>query len=163
MESKEERLLNAIFNGAEDEPDDNYPETWLEKVGYAEFVATKILEPISSALWRLSRLHHLLMLEEKDATNKLPDIITNNELRMALKPLLQVKNDINEIVPMLLVIYRSTKHEIPKTPELEAVLAGQKRGCENCGNQQCANGPIAFNWDECVKSKFEKHWRPKEG
>lgn len=37
-----------------------------------------------------------------------------------------------------------------------------KRSCENCGNLQCANSIVAFYWDECVESHFEKHWQPKE-
>ena len=38
----------------------------------------------------------------------------------------------------------------------------KKRGCENCGNDACARSMIAFNWDECVKSNFTKHWKPQE-
>ena len=38
----------------------------------------------------------------------------------------------------------------------------QKRSCENCGNTRCANSIVAFWWDECVKSDFEKHWTPKK-
>ena len=37
-----------------------------------------------------------------------------------------------------------------------------KRSCENCGNTRCSNSFVAFWWDECVKSNFEKHWMPKE-
>ncbi len=37
-----------------------------------------------------------------------------------------------------------------------------ERSCENCGNTRCANSLVAFFWDECVESKFTKHWRPKE-
>lgn len=37
-----------------------------------------------------------------------------------------------------------------------------KRSCENCGNARCANSLVAFFWDECVQSKFQKHWRPKQ-
>lgn len=33
MESKEERLLKAIFS-EKDDADDNYPETYAEKAGY---------------------------------------------------------------------------------------------------------------------------------
>lgn len=109
MESKEERLLKAIFNNVEADEADNYPETITEKVGYSEYVIVHALQNIAPAIHRLSRLHNLLMLEEKDSKNKLPDIITNNELRMALKPLLQVENDIKDITEMLLPIYRATK------------------------------------------------------
>ena len=42
-------------------------------------------------------------------------------------------------------------------------MAEQKRSCENCGNLRCANSMVAFWWDECVKSDFEKHWTPKVG
>lgn len=41
-------------------------------------------------------------------------------------------------------------------------MAEQKRSCENCGNLQCANSVVAYWWDECVESNFEKHWMPKE-
>ena len=129
-------------------------------MGYAEFVATHNLQDISRAIIRLSRLHNLLMLEEKNPANKLPDIITNNEVRVALKSLMIVENDMKDITDMLTEIYRATK---PPKADVTDEPTEQKRGCENCGNKQCANGPIAFNWDECVKSKFEKHWRPKEG
>lgn len=36
-----------------------------------------------------------------------------------------------------------------------------RRSCENCGNTACSISAVAFFWDECVKSKFTKHWRPK--
>ena len=36
-----------------------------------------------------------------------------------------------------------------------------KRSCENCGNTRCANSFVAFWWDECVQSNFEKHWMPR--
>ena len=111
------RLLNAIFKKPEDEseepnidePDDNYPETTIEKVGYSECVIVHMLENIAPAIQRISRLHRLLTLEEKDPANKLPEIILNNELRIALKPLLQVENDIKDIMEMLMPIYRATK------------------------------------------------------
>ena len=107
-ESKEERLLKAIFSENED-PDDNYPETYAEKAGYAEYALTHTLQDISAALWRLSRLDRLLFAAEKDGENTLPDIITNCEVRMALQPLLRVENDVSEIVEMLTEIYIETK------------------------------------------------------
>lgn len=110
MESKEERLLKAIFSNAEDdESEDNYPETITEKVGYVEYVMTHGLQNIGATIYRLSRLHSLLMTAEKSGESKLPNIITNNELRMALKPLLQVENDIKDVVEMLTEVYRETK------------------------------------------------------
>jgi len=36
-----------------------------------------------------------------------------------------------------------------------------KRGCENCGNVKCLTSVVAFHWDECVESGFEKHLRPR--
>ena len=36
-----------------------------------------------------------------------------------------------------------------------------KRSCENCGNLRCANSVVAYWWDECVDSNFEKHWMPQ--
>lgn len=41
-------------------------------------------------------------------------------------------------------------------------MAEHTRSCENCGNTRCANSFVAFWWDECVKSGFEKHWMPKQ-
>ena len=108
MESKEERLLKAIF-GENEDSDDNYPETYAEKAGYAEYALTHTLQDISAALWRLSRLNKLLFASEKDGENTLPDIITNNEVRMALQPILRVENDVSEIAEMLTEIYIETK------------------------------------------------------
>ena len=117
MESKEERLLKAIFS-EKDDADDNYPETYAEKAGYAEYALTHTLQDISAALWRLSRLDRLLFASEKDGENTLPDIITNNEVRMALTPLLRVENDVSEITEMLAEIYYETKApEAPKEAE----------------------------------------------
>ena len=108
METKEERLLKAIFSEKE-EPDDNLPQTYAEKAGYAEYALTHTLQDISAALWRLSRLDRLLFAAEKDGENTLPNIITNNEVRMALTPLLRVENDVSEITEMLAGIYNETK------------------------------------------------------
>ena len=119
MESKEERLLKAIFS-EKDDADDNYPETYAEKAGYAEYALTHTLQDISAALWRLSRLDRLLFAAEKDGENTLPDIITNNEVRMALTPLLRVENDVSEITEMLAEIYYETKApEAPKEAQDE--------------------------------------------
>ena len=107
-ESKEERLLKAIFS-EKDDADDNYPETYAEKAGYAEYALTHTLQDISAALWRLSRLDRLLFASEKDGENTLPDIITNCEVRMALQPILRVENDVSEIAEMLTEIYIETK------------------------------------------------------
>ena len=98
------KLLTAIFSESGDEMlDDNYPDTDHEKVGYSEYVLTNSLQYIGKAIHRLSRLHNLLALPE------LPDIIKQNELRMALEPLLQVENDVKDIVNMLTEVYRDTK------------------------------------------------------
>ena len=110
MESKEERLLKAIFSENED-PNDNYPETYAEKAGYAEYMLTHTLQDISAALWRLSRLDRLLFASEKDGENTLPNIITNNEVRMALTPLLRVEKDVREIVSMLTESYIDPKQK----------------------------------------------------
>lgn len=98
------KLLTAIFSESGDEmPDDNYPDTDREKVGYSEFVLTNSLQYMGKAIHRLSRLHNLLALPE------LPDIIKKNELRMALEPLLQVENDVKDIAEMLTEVYKATK------------------------------------------------------
>ena len=99
------RLLTAIFGEGESEKpeDDNYPETDLEKVGYSEYVLTRTLQYIGKAIHRLNRLHNLLALSE------LPDIIKQNELRMALEQLLQVEDDVKDIAEMLTADYKATK------------------------------------------------------
>jgi len=96
------RLLAAIFS-EDGMPDDNYPDTDREKVAYSEYVLTHTLQYIGRAIHRLSRLHNLMALPE------LPDIIKQNELRMALEPLLQVENDVKDIAEMLTEVYKATK------------------------------------------------------
>lgn len=112
------KLLKAIFAEPEGEleeapeeelANDNYPETVTEKVGCAEYVITHDLQYIGAAIHRLSRLHNLLMLTGRNGQDNLPDIITNNELRMALQPLMQVENDIKDITEMLLEVFKATK------------------------------------------------------
>ena len=149
------KLLQAIF-AEEDTDEDNYPETILDKVGYAEYVLTHNLQYIGKAINRLSRLSRLLLVAERHE-NGLPDIITNNELRMAMEPLLRVQSDVNEIVDWLIPIYRETKLEDKKLEMREG-----ERSCENCGDTRCANSVVAYNWDECVDSNFTKHWMPKK-
>jgi hypothetical protein len=100
------RLLQAIF-AEEDTDEDNYPETIADKVSYSEYVLTHNLQYIGKAIGRLSRLSRLFLVADK--SGGLPDIITNNELRMALEPLLQVENDIKDITEMLTEVYRDTK------------------------------------------------------
>ena len=75
------KLLQAIF-AEEDTDEDNYPETIAEKVSYSEYVLTHNLQYIGKAIDRLSRLSRLFLVADK--SGGLPDIITNNELRMAL-------------------------------------------------------------------------------
>ncbi len=40
-------------------------------------------------------------------------------------------------------------------------MSDEKRSCENCGNAACANSLVAIHYDECVKSGFAEHWKPK--
>lgn len=113
MTEQERKLLNAIFDteeegaGMEQMPE-NYPDTVLDKVSYSEYALISNLEYIGKAINRLSFLHSLLLGAERGGG--LPDIITHNELRMALEPLLRVRADINEIVDMLSSpIFRETR------------------------------------------------------
>jgi hypothetical protein len=114
------RLLKAIFAEEKDPnemtadelndiADENYPETIIDKVGYAEYVLTHDLEYIGKAINRLSRLSRLLLVADK--SGGLPPIITHNELRMALEHLLRVRGGINEISDMLMEVYEETKLE----------------------------------------------------
>lgn len=41
-------------------------------------------------------------------------------------------------------------------------MAEIKRSCENCGNQRCANSVVAYNYDECIRTDCQKHWKPKQ-
>ena len=106
------KLLQAIFAEEETDDKDNYPETIAEKVSYAEYVLTHNLSNVGEALNRLNRLSRLLLVSEK--SGGLPDIITSNELRMALEPLLIVCEDVVEITDMLLEAYHETR---PKKEE----------------------------------------------
>ena len=112
----EERLLKEIFakddaenKGPEGEMPDNYPDTYLDKADYALFCLHKSLKSISPALGRISRLCGLLRVSEKDGKNTLPDIITHNESRMALKHLTMVKRDVDEAYQEILSIFENTK------------------------------------------------------
>jgi hypothetical protein len=105
--TNEEILIKSIFD-AEEAPD-GYPDTMRDKSGYAEYVITQTLPNISRVIARLSRLHRLLIVSEKDGINTLPDIIAHNELRRALEPLLQVNNDVQEVTEMLRELYHATK------------------------------------------------------
>ena len=108
------RLLKAIFDENEpamDEPDDDFPSTIQEKIGYAEHVAVAVLENLSPAIRRLSRLHRLLIVGEKGGEQSLPDVITHNEARMALQYLLRVERDIKEIAQMVMKVHMATRPE----------------------------------------------------
>ena len=39
-------------------------------------------------------------------------------------------------------------------------MSDGRRCCDNCGNRRCATSVVAYWWDECVKSDFQKHWLP---
>ena len=40
-------------------------------------------------------------------------------------------------------------------------MAEQKRSCENCGNRACATSLVAIRYDECIRSGYQTHWRPR--
>ena len=110
------RLLTAIFaKGEEKDPnemtsaelEDATPKTLKDKVSEAEYTLIYGLGNISSALMRLTRLGKLLLISEK--SGGLPDIITHNELHMALRPLRFLQEDIDEIVEMLQEAVNETK------------------------------------------------------
>lgn len=117
----EEKLLKAIFDEsrddieelldedcAEDEDyDDNYPDTNLEKIGYALYAVTKSLEYISPAIARLNRLQTLLRVSTEE--NKMPDVITNNEARMALNHLMRVSGNVEDAFSEVSDVYNRTK------------------------------------------------------
>ncbi|MCL1964918.1 MAG: hypothetical protein FWF69_07640 [Firmicutes bacterium] len=115
--TKEECLLKAIFeeNGDDDMPD-NYPDTYLEKADYAAYCMIKLLEYLSPALCRVSRLRAMLKAGQEGEKNKLPDIITYNETRMVLEPLARVKGDVDDAFGELLKIYNVTKGAAANVP-----------------------------------------------
>ena len=115
-------------NGPEWEMPDNYPDTYLDKADYALFCLHKSLKSISPALGRISRLCGLLRVSEKDGKNTLPDIITHNESRMALRHLTMVKCDVDEAYQELLSIFESTKE-----PGTKSVGQGPEPGREGEG------------------------------
>ena len=128
----EERLLKEIFakddaenNGPEWEMPDNYPDTYLDKADYALFCLHKSLKSISPALERISRLCGLLRVSEKDGKNTLPDIITHNESRMALRHLSMVKRDVDDAYQEILSIFENTKE-----PGTKSVGQGPEPGGE---------------------------------
>lgn len=134
MEEKEmtpeERLLREIFTKSEqDEMPDNYPETYFEKADYAMFCMHKSLASISPALGRISRLCGLLRVSEKDGKNTLPDIITHNESRMALRHLTMVKRDVDDAYQEILSIFEKTK-EPGTVSKTEMVEQGPEPGGE---------------------------------
>lgn len=109
-----ERLLKAIFDGDEqdiDDQDDNFPDTIQEKIGYAEYAAVAILGDLSPAIRRLGRLSRLLIIGERGGEQSLPDVITHNEARMALQYLLRVERDVKEITQMVMEVHMATRPE----------------------------------------------------
>ena len=112
MKETEKRLLEAIFETDGEREiggmPDNYPDTVIEKVGYSQYSLASDLAYIGKALNRLGTVYNLLGAEENSGS-ELPAIILNNELRMALEPLMRVQADINDIVDWLLPIYIETK------------------------------------------------------
>ena len=95
--TEDERLVREIF-AEKDETSyyglpENYPDSYLEKADYAEYLLQKSLSP---TLCRLSRLRSLLRTAWKDGKDGLPKLITNNESFMALTHLAKVKSDVDE-------------------------------------------------------------------
>jgi len=106
MNEAEKRLLKAIFEtevqkGMGEMPD-NFPDTNEDKIGYAAYAATKSLEYLSPALQRLYHCEAFCKLDT-------PNIITNNEMRMALEYLSRVKCNIDDAYNELLTVYKRTK------------------------------------------------------
>ena len=38
----------------------------------------------------------------------------------------------------------------------------ERRSCENCGNAACASSVVAFLYDLCIESNYQKYWKPKK-
>ena len=119
-----EALLDELLDEILDEMPDNYPATYLDKADYALHCMHKSLGSLSPALGRISRLCGLLRVGEKDGENTLPDIITYDGSRMALKHLVWVKRDIDDAYQEMLSIFESTN------TETESVGQGPEPGGE---------------------------------
>lgn len=37
----------------------------------------------------------------------------------------------------------------------------QKRSCETCDNTRCATSLVAIRYDECIRTGYQTHWRPR--
>ena len=96
---------------------ENYPETLSDKAHYAEYCVQKSLESISASLWRMSRVRTFVSL------GSMPNIITNNETKMALKHLAFAMDDFKDAYKELRAIFDATK-DAPTT-EATAVSAGE--------------------------------------
>ena len=110
--TKEEHLLKAIFSEdnseVEDETLDSYPETNSEKIDYSEYCLQKSLEYISPTLHRIGRLRSLFQVTQKYGKDDLPDIITNNETRMALEHFAGVRSCVEDVYQQLVSVYENT-------------------------------------------------------
>ena len=82
---------------------ENYPETYAEKAHYAEYCVQKSLESISACLRRIGRVRTFVSL------GSMPNIITNNETKMALKHLAFAMDDFKDAYRELKAIYDATK------------------------------------------------------
>lgn len=129
MTTVDKRYPTRMHEVLLDEMPDNYPATYLDKADYAMHCMHKSLESISPALGRISRLCGLLRVSEKDGKNTLPDIITHNESRMALRHLTMVKRDVDEAYQEILSIFESTK-EPGTVSETESVGQNPEPGGE---------------------------------
>ena len=84
---------------------ENYPETLSDKAHYAEYCVQKSLEHISAYLLRVGRVRTFVSL----GGGITPNIITNNEAKMALKHLAFAMDDFKDAYKELRAIFDATK------------------------------------------------------
>lgn len=105
-QNQAEKLLKAIFEEEikqdSNEIPDNYPDTNDEKINYASYVIAQSLSAFAPAITRITRLNKLSSL-------KCPNVILNNETRIALEHIAKIKLDIDEVYDELNIVFERTK------------------------------------------------------
>lgn len=118
-DARKVEAMKAMHNDDDfDQLPEGWPNTHLEKVGYANHCILSILEDIPKALKRLNRFERLLRVgTSPDDENKssLPDIITRNEARMAIEALDRVHRSFHQGFDELMKIFTETGGTYDKT------------------------------------------------
>ena len=95
---KNDELLKA------NSKNEDYPNTDVERIGYAVYATIRSLEPLSPAIRRLQRCEEMFKLNA-------PNIIKHHEAEEALKYLAEVKQAIDDAYNETWLIYHSAKEK----------------------------------------------------